>query len=45
MYAPGDIEECAEKLIAALEKPSPPTIYIEPYEESFDRMAQIMEGA
>jgi glycosyltransferase involved in cell wall biosynthesis len=37
--------ECAEKLIAALEKPSPPTIYIEPYEESFDRMAQIMEGA
>lgn len=42
LYKPNDLQDCCNKIAAAIEQPSPPTIYIEEYEESFDRMAQIM---
>jgi len=41
---PGDIEGCIEKLLAACEKPSPPYIYIEHCEKSFENMFRIIEN-
>lgn len=44
LYKPNDIEDCARVLMEAIEKPSPPKSYIEIYEESFERMANVMKG-
>jgi glycosyltransferase involved in cell wall biosynthesis len=43
LYWPGDIKDCAKKLLAALDAPSPPYIYLEDYEHSFEHMLDIME--